>query len=127
MSIEGKVDVELEDRLDELSKMKGGSEDYKVTVDGITKVYDRKLESERIALEAERLAKQQDFENAMKTKQMTEERIDRIIKHSLTALSIITGVAVTVWGTHKTLKFEQTGVVTTSAGRNFVKNLFTKK
>ena len=127
MSIEAKVDVELEDRLDELAKMKGGSEEYKVTVDGLTKLYDRKLESEKQLQESDRLAKQQEFDNAMKAKQMKEERIDRIVKHGLTALSIASSIGLTAWGTCKTLKFEETGTVTTSAGRNFIRNLFSKK
>lgn len=127
MSIETKVDVELKDRLDELKKMEGGSEQYKVTVDGITKLYDRQLEKEKQNQEFDRLAKQQEFDNAMKAKQMKEERIDRIVKHGLTALSIASSIGLTAWGTCKTLKFEETGTVTTSAGRNFIRNLFSKK
>lgn len=127
MSIEAKVEVELDDRLDELAKMKGGSEEYKVTVEGITKVLDRKLEIDKQLLESDRLAKQQEFDNSMKAKQMKDERVDRIVKHGLTALSIASSIGLTAWGTCKTLKFEETGTVTTSAGRNFIKNLFSKK
>lgn len=127
MSIEAKIDVEIDDRLDELSKMKGGSDEYKVTVDGLTKVMDRKIEIEKQLLESDRLAKQQEFDNSMKAKQMKEERIDRIVKHGLTALSIVSSIGLTAWGTCKTLKFEETGTVTTSAGRNFIRNLFSKK
>ena len=67
------------------------------------------------------------IDNAMKSKQMKEERIDRIVKHGLTALSIASSIGLTAWGTCKTLKFEETGTVTTSAGRNFIRNLFSKK
>lgn len=127
MSIETKIDVELEDRLDQLSGMKGGSEEYKVTVDGIAKIFDKKLESEKQNSESERIAKQQEFENQLKLKQMKDERIERIVKHGLTIAGLLSSVGLTVWGTHKTLKFEETGTVTTSAGRNFIKNLFPKK
>lgn len=127
MSIETKIDVELEDRLDELARMEGGSDKYRVTVDGIAKLYDKKLEGEKQLQESDRLAKQQDYENTVKAKQMKEERIDRIVKHGLTALSIASSIGLTVWGTCKTLKFEETGTVTTSAGRNFIRNLFSKK
>lgn len=127
MSIETLVDVELEDRLEQLSKMKGGSDEYKVTVDGITKLLDRRLEMEKLTQDAENKVKDRLEEQSFRAVQAAEERKDRIIKHCLTALSIGSSVGLTVWGTYKSLKFEETGTITTSAGRNFIRNLFSKK
>lgn len=127
MSIETLIDVELVDRFEELSKMEGGSEQYKLTNDGISKLLNQRLEIEKLAIEAENKKRDRLDEQSFRNVQAAEERKDRIIKHCLTALSIGSSVGLTIWGTYKSLKFEETGTITTSAGRNFIRNLFSKK
>ena len=57
---------------------------------------------------------------------MEEEKKDRLIKNILTGAGIIIPLGVTVWGTLKTLKFEEEGTVTTLMGRGFINKLFPK-
>ena len=62
-----------------------------------------------------------------KLEQIKEDKVDHIVKNSLTLFGTVAGIVLTVWGTNKTLKFEETGTITTSAGRAFIKNLFSKR
>lgn len=71
--------------------------------------------------------KQMEFEKELKLQQMDEERKDRWIRNSLTAAGILIPSLITIWGTCKSLKFEETGTITTMAGRSFINRLFPKK
>lgn len=62
-------------------------------------------------------------ENARKLK---SENIDRAVKNAVGFVGTVGTIAVTVWGTCKYLKFEETGTVTSVIGRNFVNKLFHK-
>ena len=55
-----------------------------------------------------------------------EEKKDRKWKNGISVAGIVVPIVVTVWGTLKTLKFEETGTVTTNAGRSFMNRLFKK-
>jgi hypothetical protein len=117
MNPETLLDVAIEDEFNKLSKIEeAGTEQGRTTIDGVTKLLDRKIEIER--LEIERVEREQ----ARK-----DERIDRAIKNGLTGVSIIGGLAVTVWGALKSWKFEETGTITTTPGKKFIGNLFWKK
>ena len=123
MSIENLMDVEISDEFGKLSNMEAGSEPYVKTVDGLTKLMDRAIEMKKLEIEVEN--KQKD--DLFKESQVKEERKDRLIKNCLTCASIVTGVGLTVWGTLKSLKFEETGTVTTIVGRGFINKLLPKK
>lgn len=129
---------EIGRQLVELEGMDVGSDAYKTTVDGISKLMDKLNDSnkndydyltaqEARELERELKEKQLSQETELKEKQLVGERTDCIVKHGLTALGIITSVGLAVWGTCKSLKFEETGSVTTIMGRGFISNLLPKK
>lgn len=132
--IEEQLQAVIEQDLDELKGIAVGSEEYKVAVDGLTKLIDRAIEMDKIQIECEEKSETRKIEDRnrkaeeqMKLQQMKEDRIDRHIKNGLTAFSIISGIGVTVWGALKSWKFEETGTVTTTAGRKFIGNLFSTK
>lgn len=125
-------------QIGELEDMEVGSDKYKTTVDGISKLMDKLNESNKndydywSADEARKLEKelkenQLAQETELKKQQLAEERTDHIVKNGLTALSIVTGIGLTIWGTYKSLKFEETGTITTIMGRGFINNLLPKK
>ena len=116
MSVKTLLEDEIENEFTELSAMKKGSEEYKATVDGLTKLVDRTIELEK--LENERLDKETARE---------EERKDRLVKNGIAVAGIVIPTAVTIWGTLKSLKFEETGSVTTIMGRGFISKLLPKK
>lgn len=127
MNIKTLLETEIESELEVLKDTEVGSDGYKTIVDGVVKLAEKVIEFERIENENREKAQDRENENSYRTKQMDDDRKDRMIKNCLTATSIITGVGLTVWGTLKSLKFEETGTVTTIVGRGFINKLLPKK
>lgn len=127
MSIKALLEAEIQKEFEELSEMETGSDPYTKTVDGLAKLTDRAIEYHRIAIEDQDKVEARNVEYDLKLKEMEEERRDRLIKNCLTGVSIVTGIGLTVWGTLKSLKFEETGTVTTIMGRGFINKLLPKK
>lgn len=93
---------EIGNELEELKKMELGSDEYKTTVDGVTKLADRMIE----------------------LKKLDDERIDRIVKNCLQGVGLVTGIGLTVWGTVVSMKFEKTDSFTSLLGRKWVDKTF---
>ena len=127
MSIDTMLHDEIQDELNGLSKIELGSEAYKVTVDGVTKLLDRAIEMNKADAEASERADNREIEIELKREQMVDDKKDRFVKNFLTALSIGGGFALTIWGANKSWKFEETGVVTNGPGKEFMKKLFRMK
>ena len=113
--------------LERLKEMEVGTEAYKTTIDGVTKLMDRSLEIDKFNAEYEEKVESRMTENNLELKRIENECKDRIAKNCLTGVSIISGVALTIWGTFKTFKFEETGTITSTMGRKFINGLFFKK
>lgn len=112
-NIEALWDAEIESELGYLSTLGIGSDEHKTTVDGLTKMMDRKIELKKFDLEYE-----------LKQQQLREDKKDRLIKNIMTAAGISLPLLVTIWGTIVSLNFEKEGVVTTGAGRGFINKMF---
>lgn len=127
MSIKSLLEEEIKEEFEELGKTEIGTEAYKVTVDGLTKLVDRAIELEKS--EAERADKKaaQESELELKAQQLEDEKKDRKVKNWLTAAGIVIPTGVTIWGTIKSIKFEQEGTITTIMGRGFINKLLPKK
>ena len=123
MSIQRLLREEIESEFKELSKIAPGGEDYKVAVDGITKLMDRAIEIEKNEIDRQDRMKQMEDENEFKTRQMEDEKKDRFIKNLLTGVGTIGGLVVTIWGAKKAWKFEETGTVASPVGRAFINKL----
>ena len=138
MDVKDLLTQTIGNQIEALEDMEVGSDKYKTTVDGISKLMDKLNESNKndydywLADEARKLEKelkenQLAQETELKERQLAEERTDHIVKNGLTALSIVTGIGLTIWGTYKSFKFEETGTITTIMGRGFISNLLPKK
>lgn len=123
MSIQRLLREEIESEFKELSKITPGGEDYKVAVDGITKLMDRAIELEKNEIDRQDRIDARDSENEFKTKQMEDEKKDRFVKNLLTGIGTIGGLVVTIWGAKKAWKFEETGTVASPVGRSFINKL----
>lgn len=123
MSIENLMEDEISTEFEKLSKMDAGSEPYKGTVDGLTKLMDRAIEMKRLELEVENRKKDDLYKDA----QVKEDQKDRLIRNCIAAAGIVIPSVITVWGTLKSLKFEEEGTVTTIMGRGFINKLLPKK
>ena len=126
-NIETLLHEEIQDGFDALSKMERGTEIHKTTVDEVAKLFDKAIEIEKIEIEAKEKAKAREIEASLKRAQMEEDRKDRRVKNGIALGGIVLPLAVTIWGTFKTLKFEEEGTVTTIMGRGFINKLIPKK
>ena len=127
MSIKSLVDDEIRSEIEEISKIEVGSEKHKVSVDALAKLLDKSIELEKLDVEAQEKYESRMAENELKKKQMEDEKRDRFVKNVLTGVSVVGGFGVTIWGTLKSLKFEENGVVTSIMGRGFIQKLLPKK
>lgn len=116
MSMVTKLNVEIEDKLDEISELDPATKEYSAAVDSVTKLMDRAIEIERL-----------EMSETQNENQMKEDRKSRLVKNCIDIGSIVLPLAVTVWGAKTSLKFEETGTVTTSVGRKFIDKLLAWK
>ena len=126
-NIETLLHEEIQDGFDALSRMERGTEIHKTTVDEVAKLFDKAIEIEKIEVEAKEREKAREIEASLKKAQMEEDRKDRRFKNGIAVGGIVLPLAVTIWGTFKTLKFEEEGTVTTIMGRGFINKLIPKK
>ena len=126
-NIETLLHEEIQEGFDALSKMERGTEIHKTTVDEVAKLFDKAIEIEKIEIEAKDKAKSREIEASLKRAQMEEDRKDRRFKNGIAIGGLVLPLAVTIWGTFKTLKFEEEGTVTTIMGRGFINKLIPKK
>lgn len=115
MSVKKLLTEEIESQIGSLEDLPFGSQEYSAGVSDTAKLLDKLNEMERI-----------ENEHDEKIIQMHEDKIDRIVKNCLTGVSVVGGMALTVWGTVKSLKFEETGTITTVMGRGFINKLLHK-
>ena len=123
MSIQTLLNEEIKNEFEDLKKMELGSETYRATVDGLTKLVDRAIELEKIDVE-----QNEAYENRqVELSKIEDDRKDRLVRNILTGAGIIIPTAVTVWGTIKSINFEKDGTITTIMGRGFIQKLLPKK
>lgn len=127
MNIEELLNDEIQDELENLGKMELGSDTYKVTVEGLTKLVDKSIELEKVRLEMNDKAENRETELDLKHQQIQNEKRDQIVRNGIAIAGLIVPTIITIWGTLKTLKFEETGTVTTIMGRGFIQKLLPKK
>lgn len=126
-NIEASLKNEILSQMDELKKIEVGSEQYEKVVNGVSKLYDKAIEFERIHSDNDLKYDNQEFEMDMKVKQMKNDERDRLIRNILTGLGLVIPAGLTVWGTIKSINFEKTGTLTTIMGRGFIQKLLPKK
>lgn len=118
---------EIDREFDKLSTMEPGSEEYKVAVDGIAKLMDRAIEIDKVDADAKDKAETRKVDQQLKERQLKDERVDRWIRNAIGVAGVLLPIGVTIWGTLVTLRFEETGAVTTNMGRGFIQRLLPKK
>ena len=127
MRIETALHEEIRKELDELGRLELGSDTYRATVDGVTKLMDRAIEIDKFNREHENNEENRELDKLIKFRQMRDERRDQNIKNVISVFAIAVPAALTVWGTIKSIRFEQEGTITTIMGRGFISKLLPKK
>jgi hypothetical protein len=121
------LEEELVDEIQNLNKMDLGSDEYRTTVDGISKLMDKVNDAEKIKLDAQEKEASRIQDAELEMVKIKEEKKGRLTNVLTTVAGIVIPVAVTIWGTITTLKFEEEGTITTTSGKSFATNLFSKK
>ena len=124
---EKKLYDEINAEFEDLSKMALGTEEYKITIDGLTKLMDRAIDMKKFDTEYAERIENQKMDNSFKQRQMNEERKDRLIKNGISIAGIVIPSLITIWGTVKSMEFEKEGTITTIIGRGFINKLIPKK
>jgi hypothetical protein len=126
-SVRTLLDGEIKNELEILGEMKVGSDEYKVTIDGVTKLVDKLNDINRIDHEYQDKFESREIEKELKLKQMKSDNIDKVVKNVLTVGTFVGTAALTVWGTQASFEFEKEGTITTIMGRGFINKLLPKK
>ena len=124
------LETEISSELDTLSSMTVGTDEYKITVESLSKLIDKVNDADKIDLEKKKqeLSENMELDKWNKEKELNAfNKKNQLIAHGISIGAIIIPVLVTIWGTYKTLKFEETGTVTTIMGRGFIGKLLPKK
>lgn len=116
MSMETLLQVEIEDKFNNLAGMDPGSKEYASAVDSVTKLMDRVIEIEKL-----------DTSETQNKNQMKEDRKSRLTRNCIDVGSIVLPLLVTIWGAKASFKFEETGTITTGVGRKFMDKLISKR
>ena len=138
MDIENLLYDEIETGFEKLRAEDLEPDKRKATVDELTKLMDRAIEMKKIENEYKEKAEARMSEEkeksearlstqAIELQKLEEDRKDRIVKNAIGTAGIVLPLIVTIWGTKASLKFEETGTITTNAGRNFFQKLFRGK
>ena len=127
MNIETLLYDAIETDFDKLATAELGSDERKVAVDELTKLMDRMIEMEKVNNESEDKAKTRESDELYKQKQLEDDKKDRLLKNIISVAGVVLPLAVTIWGTKVSLKFEEEGTFTTIMGRGFVNKLLPRK
>ena len=131
MSIDVKLEEEIERELDAIYDMDVGSQEHTAAVKnlkelGVMIIDMRRLEADENDKSARRDAEERarEAEERNKSEDRKAEWKHRLISYILNALSIGLPLVVVVWGTKKSFKFEEVGTISSQGGREIFKKLF---
>ena len=127
MSMKTLLNEEIENEFKLLGKMQPGTEEYKTTVDGLTKLVDRAIEIDKANNENREKIELREFDEQFRLIQAGSESRDRLIKNCIAIAGIVIPSVITIWGTVKSIEFEKEGTITTIMGRGFINKLLPKK
>ena len=109
MTIEDLLVDELDAEFEKLRTTPSNSDEHKAAGDMVVKLLDRKIEMDKVKIDAEDRAEIREQDKLVKLQQLKDENRDRLIKNILGAAGIVLPLLVTIWGTKVSLKFEEEG------------------
>ena len=127
MEINNSLDEKILETIEALNGMEEGSDEWRKTVEGLTKLLEKSNERDKFKSEQYEQSRNRRLENYWREKEAKEEKIDRWVKNGIAVAGIVIPVAVTIWGTLVSFKFEEEGTITTIMGRGFINKLLPKK
>lgn len=115
MNIRTLVDVEIEERLEQMSKLEPESEAYKANSDAVLKLMDRSLKMEELDIQSK--------ENEVKLAQIIEERQAKKVDNWLRFAGIAVPAGVAFIGGLVFSVIERTEVNTSTPTKEFLKRI----
>ena len=127
MSVKQKLMEEFNSQIEGLHKMELGTDKYKVTVDGVTKLADRIVEIQKAEDESVFKNNTQTNECILKEEQLKADKRDRVIKNCITVGSAVLSAAVYGAAFIASTNFEREGTFTTEGGKSSIRQLLKLK
>lgn len=115
MNMKTLLDVEIEERSIKLANLEPGTKEYSDAVDGIAKLIDRRIEIDKL-----------ETSEAQNEQQMKDERFARWFKLISDFGIGVLGLGLTFWGAKASFRFEETGTITSQAGKKLMERIFRK-
>lgn len=123
MSIKNNLIEEFEDEMKGLRTLQLGSEEYKATIDGVTKLADRIIAIENHAQEASVKECARLDEEELKAAQLADDRIDKWVRNGIEFIKVGGGFALAAWAFVASMNFEKEGTLTTEGGKSALRQL----
>lgn len=123
MSVKTLLEGEIEERLKELSEIESDDEQYEKSVNGVTKLIDRKIEMDKLEIERIDKIDNKELDYDLKIRQLKEEKTSRLTRDITNWSNIVVGAGMFIGGFIASTNFEREGTFTTSAGRQCVKRV----
>lgn len=123
MSVKNVLSEEFHNELKELRKLKVGTDEYRIAVEGVTKLADRIIEIEKNEQEASIKEISRQDENELKAAQLEDEKRAQLIRNWIEGIKIVGGLGFAAWAFVASMNFEKEGTLTTEGGRNALRQL----
>lgn len=123
MSVKNVLSEEFHSELEELAKMKIGTDEYRIAVEGVTKLADRIIEIEKNEQEASIKEISRQDENELKAAQLEDEKRAQMVRNAIEGVKIVGGLGLAAWAFVASMNFEKEGTLTTEGGRNALRQL----
>lgn len=123
MSIRENLIEEFNDEVKGLRGLQLGSDEYKATVDGVTKLADRIIKIEEIEKDAKTKEIERESNDYLKMQQMKDERIDKGVRNGIEGVKVVGGLVAAVLALVVSINFEREGTLTTEAGKSALRQL----
>lgn len=123
MSVKNVLSEEFHEELKELRKLKVGTDEYRIAVEGVTKLADRIIEIEKNEQEASIKEISRQDENELKAAQLEDEKRVQLIRNGIEGIKIVGGLGLAAWAFVASMNFEKEGTLTTEGGRNALRQL----
>ena len=124
MSIRENLIEEFNDEVKGLRGLQLGSDEYKATVDGVTKLADRIIKIEEIEKDAKSKEIERESNDYLKMKQMEDDKKDRWVRNGIEFVKVGGGLAAACAAFVLSMKFEEEGkLFSTEGGRSALRQL----
>ena len=116
MSIRENLIEEFNDEVKGLRGLQLGSDEYKATVDGVTKLADRIIEIEKIEKDAKSKEIERESNDYLKMKQMEDDKKDRWARNSIEFVKVGGGLLAACVAFVLYIKYEEDGKLYSTEG-----------